>query len=839
VPFEKVVETVVKDRDISRNALFQVMFILQNTPDIPLIQLGETKLSTEVFENKTTKFDLTLVVKEIDDALQGTLSYNTDLFARETVQRMLNHFIEFLSAVVKEPNQEISTISLVTESEKFKLLNEFNKPVGIDVEERNLVALFETQATLTPGNAALICDGKSLSYKLLNELSNQLANFLAGKNVKQGSIVPVCTDRSFEMMIGVLAVLKTGAAYVPVDPEYPAERIAFMLGDTQAATILTSQNYLQKLQKIAEKVELISIDSAWNELVDQQTENLSANITGEDLAYVLYTSGSTGKPKGVPIKHNSIAQHLIWFTKQYQITQADSSYLISSFSFDGAMTAIWPVLVKGGTLHLPVGNVLDPLDVLNYISQHSISYIKTLPGIFRELIHAHNFNDRILCKSVRLIILGGEKISSSDLKTYFSYYPNVIFSNHYGPTECTVSSSFYVINKENIEKFSEQPVVGRPVDYTEIYVLNEAGLLSPIGVPGEICISGLGVAKGYLNNEPLTNEKFVRNPFSENTSSRMYKTGDIGRWHDDGNLEFIGRKDEQVKIRGYRVELGEIEIVLEQSPSVRQAIVLAKEDNYGANNLVAFIVPEGAYDQAGILSFVKSKLPGFMVPGVWLEMEALPLSPNGKVDRKALPEPNFSGQAKSKFQAPTNKTEQAIANIWQELLKVDQVGVYDNFFEIGGHSLLAMRVVSSIRKQLQVELTIKSLFLFPTIEGLAKHIQSHGQAVLLPVIKVQQRPERIPLSFSQERLWFIDRFDGSSQYHISAVLRLKGELNKEALQFALQNVVNRHEVLRTVIQEHEGQGYQYILQKDQFQIHCIDDKIYTEDRDGLQSIYSN
>jgi amino acid adenylation domain-containing protein len=445
------------------------------------------------------------------------------------------------------------------------------------------------------------------------------------------------------MMIGVLAVLKTGAAYVPVDPEYPAERIAFMLGDTQAATILTSQNYLQKLQKIAEKVELIAIDSAWNELVDQQTENLSANITGEDLAYVLYTSGSTGKPKGVQIKHNSIAQHLIWFTKQYEITQADSSYLISSFSFDGAMTAIWPVLVKGGTLHLPVGNVLDPSDVLNYISQHSISYIKTLPGIFRELIHAHNFNDRTLCKSIRLIILGGEKISSSDLKTYFSYYPNVIFSNHYGPTECTVSSSFYVINKENIEKFSEQPVVGRPVDYSEIYVLNEAGLLNPIGVPGEICISGLGVAKGYLNNETLTNEKFVRNPFSENTSSRMYKTGDIGRWHDDGNLQFIGRRDEQVKIRGYRVELGEIESVIRQSFMVREAVVIAKEDNSGINNLVGYIVPGEGFNANAFQAYLRDELPGFMIPSIWVEMENLPLSPNGKVDRKALPEPHLSG----------------------------------------------------------------------------------------------------------------------------------------------------------------------------------------------------
>lgn len=836
IPFEKVVEAVVKERDLSRNALFQVLFTLQNTPEIPRVRLGNVELSSEEFENKSSKFDLSFNVRELPTGLVGGIVFNTDLFAKETIQRMSGHFIELLSVITEKPTIKIAAIPIISAKEEYQILREFNKALDRQVEEKTLVQLFEEQVAATPGNTALVLGNKKLSYKELNSLSNQLAHFLQSHNVQQGTIVPICIDRSFEMMIGILAILKSGGAYVPIDPDYPEERIGFMLRDTNAHVILTSKIHSDKLKAIRKSSEIIVLDSQWDKVASQPTGNLSAGITVKDLAYVLYTSGSTGTPKGVQIEHNSIAQHLVWFTAEYKIAQEDSSLLISSFSFDGAMTAIWPVLVKGGSLHLPMSNELDPKEVLNYIYQNSISYIKTLPGIFKELINADNFTAHDVCKSLRLIILGGEKINIADVEMYLSYYPRVTFSNHYGPTECTVSSAFYIINHNNLKKYNKQSVVGKAVANTDIYIVGEEGLLNPIGVPGEICIGGLCVARGYLNNEDLTKNKFVSNPFSSDLGGRMYKTGDVGRWLADGNIEFIGRKDEQVKIRGYRVEPGEIENVLLQSSSVREAVVIAKEDNSGTNMLVACIVPQQVFNKDHILAFLKDRLPGFMIPSIIIEVSAFPTTPNGKIDKKALVQLSVSSQAKTEYKAPRNSTEGAIASIWQNLLKLEQVSVDDNFFEVGGHSLLAMRVVSSIRKQLQVELSIKSLFLHPTVEGLAGFIQKQEKGILLPSIEVAPRPAKIPLSFSQERLWFIDQLEGSVQYHIPAVLRLKGNLNIEALRNALQAVVRRHEVLRTVIRQEKGFGYQYILPDEQPELEFINEKRYKEDQEELKTL---
>ncbi|HSU49336.1 MAG TPA: amino acid adenylation domain-containing protein, partial [Segetibacter sp.] len=836
VPFEKVVEAVVKERDLTRNALFQVMFILQNTPDVPVLKLGEVELSTESFEDKTSKFDLTFNVRETASGLHGLVHYRTDLFKKTTIQRLLGHFKQLLVVITEQPLEKVSALSLLSYSAKNQILNEFNKPINAPPQQNGLVDLFEEQALARPENIALVAGGRSLSYGEVNERANRLAHFLISQNVGTETIVPICIDRSFEMMIGVLAVLKSGAAYVPVDPDYPIERIGFMLTDTNARVVLSTAVHVNKLQNISERFKIIALDSEWPIIEKYPSSNTKTAITGKDTAYVLYTSGSTGKPKGVQIQHLSIAQHLTWFCNQYNITEKDSTLLVSSFSFDGAMTAIWPVLLKCGALHLPTGDLFDPSEVITYIADHKISYLKTLPGILRELVYDEKFETPSIARSLRLIILGGEKINLTDLRKYQSYYPDVTFSNHYGPTECTVSSTFYIIDKDNIDKSSLHSVVGKPVENATVYVVNEEGLLNPIGVAGEIWIGGLGVARGYLNAEDLTKEKFIADPFSDKTGARVYKTGDVGRWSEEGNLEFIGRKDEQVKVRGYRVEPGEIEDALQQSQLIREAVVVAQEDQTANSILVAYVVPNEAYDQAVLSAFIKSILPGYMIPSLWVEMEALPLSPNGKVDRKSLPKADATRQIKTGFQAPTDNVEQVIASTWQELLKIEQVSVDDNFFEIGGHSLLALRVVASIRKQLQTELSIKTIFLYPTIKGLAQHIRKQEKASLLPAIEVGQRPEKIPLSFGQERLWFMDKLQGSAPFHIPTVLKLKGKLRFDGLQYAFQSIQNRHEILRTVILENdEGESYQMVLPKKDVSLAVVDGAVYREDEKELKT----
>ena len=431
------------------------------------------------------------------------------------------------------------------------------------------------------------------------------------------------------------------------------------------------------------------------------------------------------------------------------------------------------------------------------------------------------------------MILGGERINATDVKTYLTAYPRVMFANHYGPTECTVSSSFSLIDKNNIDDYLMQPVVGKPVDNTSIYILSDDSELCPIGLPGEICIGGSGVSRGYLNNKTLTDEKFVTDPFSAEPGAKMYTTGDIGRWLDDGTLEYIKRKDDQVKVRGYRVEPGEIEGILHQNKNVRKAVVRADVDANGDNRLVGYIVPEGTFRQEEIVAYLSAKLPAYMVPTLWMELESLPLTPNEKVNRNALPKVDALKQLTSTYQPPRNKTEEAIANIWQDLLRREKIGIFDNFFEIGGHSLLAMRVISSIRKQLDIEMSIQSLFLYPTIEALAKNLPLHEEETLLPPIKVQARPAQIPLSFTQQRLWFIDQLEGSLHYHIPSVLKLKGKLDEEALSYALRCIIDRHEVLRTVIYSDEGQGYQQINNAEGWHLNIVNSFKYKNDHEAL------
>ena len=674
-----------------------------------------------------------------------------------------------------------------------ELIEQFNETASAYPKDKSIVDLFEEQAINSPDATAVIFEGQKISYKALNERSNQLARYLKKQGVKAETLVLVCVERSAEMLIGILGILKAGGTYVPVDPDYPQDRITYMLQDTGAKLILSSRKSRSKISESA-TVKVIELDGDWKQIAKEQNSNPETSIRPNQLAYVIYTSGSTGRPKGVMIEHQNANAFIAWCKDEFADSKFDIVYATTSICFDLSIFELFYPLSIGK----PVRILENGLAIPNYLTEDTSVLINTVPSVVESLL-----NEKTDLSRVSVINMAGEPIParvSERLDTL-----NTEVRNLYGPTEDTTYSTRYRLQQ------GKPVLIGTPISNTGIYILNNDKELSPIGVSGEICIGGAGTARGYLNQPELTAEKFIKDPFSTNPKARLYRTGDLGRWLADGNIEYHGRIDEQVKIRGYRIELGEIESVLNQNETISQGVVLAKEDKQGTKRLVGYVVTsQTAFDKQAIQAWLNEKLPEYMVPAIWVELDSIPLTPNGKVDKKALPDPELTDLSAA-YVAPGNETEQALADIWQELLHIEQIGINNNFFELGGHSLLAMRVVSAVRKELDVEISIRDLFVHPTIAGLGAYLDEQHKGTLLPAIIKTERPAHIPLSFSQERLWFIDQLEGTVQYHIPAVLRLKGELNQEALQNTLQAIISRHEVLRTVIGEHNGQGYQQII----------------------------
>ncbi|MCW3113675.1 MAG: amino acid adenylation domain protein, partial [Segetibacter sp.] len=821
VPFEKVVEAVAKDRDISRSPLFQVMFVLQNASETSQVRFGEVQVENEILPQTTSKFDITFSLSETTNGLKGSVEYSTELYNNRTIESIIEHYTQLLKSIVEHPGQAVSALQMLTAADEQKLLVEFNNSVVDYPTSKTVIELFEEQVDRTPATTAVVFEGKKLTYKELNERANQLARYLQGKGVEEETLVAICIDRSIEMIVGLLGILKAGGAYVPIDPEYPIDRIQFMLEDSSASVIITSDAEIGKLHGIG-RFDLINLNQDSEEIKKLDIENINHQATLSNLAYVIYTSGSTGKPKGVMIEHGSMLNYVLLFKNYFQITEYDTIIQQSSISFDILVEEVYPVLITGGSMCLIRNGGKDVAKIKKHIESNEVTILTTTPMVLDWLNKELTSIGRL-----RHFVVGGDVLNPSSIDNLF--YKNVQIVNGYGPSETTVSATY---NK--IEKISEASLLGKPIDNVQIYVLDTENRLMPVGVPGEICIGGAGLARGYLNRPDLTTEKFIKNPFNEDPDARLYKTGDLGRWLPNGNIESLGRIDDQVKIRGYRIELGEVESVLLLSALVKQAVVLAKEVK-GIKRLVAYVVVDKEFDRQATISYLQNQLPEYMVPTIWVELESLPLSPNGKIDKKTLPDPDISELLNDEFVAPRNLTESALAEIWQQLLNVERVGINDNFFELGGHSLLGMRLISVVRNQLNVELAIRDLFLHPTIAQLATHLSTVEQGVLLPsIIPVQLRPERIPLSFSQERLWFIDKLEGSIQYHIPAVFKLKGNLDKEALQFALQTVINRHEVLRTIYREDDGQTYQVVKDIDEWKLKINNKVQFQDDEKSLQ-----
>jgi amino acid adenylation domain-containing protein len=811
VPFEKVVDAVVKERDMSRNPLFQVLFVLQNTPEVPELKLGELSLSAESQERTTTLFDIAFTISETGSGLQGTVEYGTDLYRDETIAQMISHYITLLGSIVASPQERTGRLVMLSSAEKEKLLTEFNDTAAVYPKDKSVVDLFLEQALRYPDEIAIVYENQELTYGELNARSNQLAHYLQRRGLKPEMLVPICIERSLEMMIAILGIMKAGGAYVPIDPDYPADRISYMLEDIGAELVLSSTKCREKLFGCSALV--IELDTDREMIYRESVSGIAVKISPNQLGYLIYTSGSTGKPKGVMIEHGGIVNLGISQSHALRLKPGMRTLQFASFGFDASCYEIFNTFLSGGCLVLC--NKEDLLSVERFkdlVEKHKIE-VAVVPPSFQLTID----NDTL--RILRTIVSAGEPLNETTGKYIQSQGIRLI--NAYGPTETTVCATLSddPIRPDNII------TIGKPISNTQIYVLNGDKELSPIGVPGEICVGGAGLARGYFNRPELTSEKFIKDPFSKNTGARLYRTGDQGRWLSDGNIEYMGRIDEQVKIRGFRIELGEIESVLNESELVHQSVILAKGDSSGNKRLVAYVVAAGMYDKKVLQDYLGSKLPDYMVPAIWVELQNIPLTPSGKIDRKALPDPELADMT-VEYVAPRTDTELALVGIWKELLGLERIGAYDNFFELGGHSLLAMRVVSSIRKELNVELNIRDLFVYPMIADLGTYLDEQTKGSSLPAIVAEVRPEYIPLSFSQERLWFIDRLEGSVQYHIPSVLRLKGELKPELLEYTLRTIIQRHEVLRTVIRENKGDGYQHIMPAANWSLGVVEEVTY-------------
>ncbi|MHC5747769.1 MAG: non-ribosomal peptide synthetase [Nostoc sp.] len=730
LPFEKLVEELQLERDLSYSPLFQVKFMLENAPKVDLKLPGLT-LSFMSGENSTAKLDLSLDMYETASELMGVFEYNTDLFNEATIHRMVQHFCCLLSGIVKNPEQHLSELPLLTHAELHQLLVEWNDTQIEYPKDRCFHQLFEAQVERSPNAVAVVFKDEQLTYRELNRRANQLAYHLQKLGVKPEVIVGLCVERSLEMVIGLLAILKAGGAYLPLDPTYPSERLTFMLSDSQVPILLTTQKLVTELPQ--HTAQIVCLDTDWTTIAQESDQNLNSGAIVENLAYLIYTSGSTGTPKGVLVTHQGLSN----LTKDKIRTckvQPDSRILqFFSLSFDASIPELVMALGSGAALHLGTPEDLLPGSALMQIlREQAITHITLPPSALAVLPTAE-------LPALEMVLVGGEA-PSGELIAQWS--KGRLFINAYGPTETTVNASMVECGNDG----QSLPTV-RPAANKQLYILDQHLQPVPIGVPGELHIGGVGLARGYLNRPEKTADTFIPNPFSDEPGSRLYKTGDLACYLSDGHIKLLGRLDHQVKIRGFRIEPGEIEALLTQHPGVQESIVIVREDQPGDKRLVAYVVPDPENNPTigDLRRFIAEKLPNYMIPAAFVSLDVLPLNPNGKVDRFALPVPDTARpELESAFVAPSTPTEETLADIFAKVLEVEQVGVHDNFFELGGHSLLATQLVAQLLKTFEVEVTVVDLFEAPTVTGLAERIekmQTLEKLSSLPLEMVEEREE--------------------------------------------------------------------------------------------------
>ncbi len=725
LPFETLVEELHPERDMSHSPLFQVMFVLNNAP-VETLQLAGLKFDLIEIENKSAKFDLILNITETDQTLAGKLEFNTDLYNHSTMERFIEHFNILINGVIADPQMRVSDLPLLTKDERQTILSNWNLPPKIYDEKLCIHELFQNQAGLTPEAAALTANGQKLTYKELNDKSNQLANHLIKTGFKTGTIAGICAERSAEMIIGLIAVLKAGGVYLPLDPGYPKERLDYMLEDSEAPYLLTQQSLLNEFSERGLKI--ISLDSDWGKIETESAANPGTKINPGDAAYIIYTSGSTGKPKGVLVGHKAIANHCCDMRDYYELSVDDNVLQFAALNFDASLEQILPTLISGASLVMRDEEIWATSEFHKKVNEHSLTVINLPTAYWRQLANEWSKSPELIPQNLlRLIIIGGDLMGIEALNQWQKTQMNgVRLLNAYGPTETIITATTFEIPADFNQKtnYSRIPI-GKQRANREIYVLDSFGNPVPVGAPGELHIGGGTMAKGYLNRPELTAEQFIANRFNQKPGERLYKTGDLVRFLPNGNLEFLGRVDQQVKIRGFRIELGEIETALRQFPAIDEAVVIALEDKPGEKRLAAYYVSKENTDPSinELRSFLKNKLPEYFIPSVFMALDSMPLSPAGKINRKALPKPDQERpELSAVYVEPRTPTEEKLADIVKEVLDIKRVGIYDNFFELGGHSMLGTQVISQIRDIFEVEVPLRALFENPTVEGIAHAI---------------------------------------------------------------------------------------------------------------------
>jgi amino acid adenylation domain-containing protein len=884
LPFEKLVARLHPERNISQSPLFQVMFILYNLPTANL-ELPGLNVEEVAINNGMALFDLTLEIRESDRGLDVCFEYNCDRFGVDEIQRLLKHYQTILENVVVNPDLHLSQIEMLTAVERQELLVEFNDNSRDYPVTQTIHRLFAAQVAKTPFKIAVVDGNTQLIYQELNTKANQIGRLLHNLGLQPGEFVSIWQERSVNFAIAILAVLKAGGVYVPVDSSYPPERIAYILANSESNFLLCDRFCLEDSASVlencpqlkhiicvdecaqtikigADRISQIYTPQNFQELPTDNLE-LDLEITGIDPAYMIYTSGSTGVPKGTIIRHSGAINHIY---AQYDALNLTSDLTFLQSAPASSDISVWqflaPILIGGKTVIIGTETVCNPQELFQTIQDYKITLVELVPVVLKSLL---NYLSNLSIEARKLsclqwMMVTGETVSVDLINSWLKLYHNIPIVNAYGPSEASDDITQAIIKKPLAEDRSNVSI-GKPLANLNIYILNNNLQLLPIGVPGEICVSGYGVGLGYWRNEEKTKASFIPNPFPETAKplpglevDLLYKTGDLGRWlptlkdtaescelvprsksfrasryaeryplgqTHNGSIEYLGRIDNQIKIRGFRIELGEIEAVIAKHPLIQDCIVSDREDSLGDKRLVAYYIAAQKLASKQLRDYLKSKLPDYMIPAAWVQLDAFPLTPNGKCDRQALPIPDLTLNI-TNYIAPHTATEEILANIWQEVLNLEQVGIEDNFFELGGHSLLATQVVSKIRKSLAVELPLNYLFEYPTVAELANQLESVASAAIPPIEPVN-RDRELPLSFAQQRLWFLAQLEPNSPaYNSSSILELEGKLNFNAFSDSINEIVGRHEVLRTSFAIVDDQPRQKIAAELKINLEIVD-----------------